>query len=423
MNIGIQTWGSNGDIRPFIALADGLKKAGHKVTLVVTSIDNRNYADTCHTLGIQYQQIPAHVDFNMQDFAKRTFRMNTLQWLIELLEESFFPYEQDIYQAAQRLALDNDVVIGHHFLYPLKLAATKQHKPHISVTFCHAAIPTQQAPFRFPNLGATLNAWQWRLLHASFDWTLKKRLSRLWFAEGMPPFKHVFDSLLNSHLLNLVAVDPFLCKVSNEWQATNQLCGFLNLPDYAEDWQASPALQDFLQAGEKPVYMTFGSLQQAVPEWSMDLFIEAARLADCRAIIQTSSARYSAETQQGKLFFIGRHPHQPLFQHCAAVVHHGGAGTSHAATLSGCPSIVVPFMDEQLFWACQLQKANIAPAPLPAKNVTAKKLAGRLQAVLYSAYADEMWDFAQAAKQAISPTQGVANAVALIEQAIKTSNP
>ena len=169
--------------------------------------------------------------------------------------------------------------------------------------------------------------------------------------------------------------------------------------------------------------MTFGSLQQAVPEWSMDLFIEAARLADCRAIIQTSSARYPAETQQGKLFFIGRHPHQPLFQHCAAVVHHGGAGTSHAATLSCCPSVVVPFMDEQLYWACQLQKANIAPAPLPAKKVTAKKLAGRLQAVLYSAYADEMWDFAQAAKQAISPTQGVANAIALIESVACIKKP
>jgi sterol 3beta-glucosyltransferase len=415
MNIGIQTWGSNGDIRPFIALADGLKTAGHRVTLVVTSIDNRNYAETCQTVGIAYQQIPARVDFDMQAFAQRTFKMNTLQWLIALLEACFFPYEQEIYQAAQNLVAEHDLVIGHHFLYPLKISALKQHKPHISVTFCHAAIPTSiHPPFRFPDLGRVINAWQWRLLNGLFDWVLKKRLSRLWFAEAMPPFKHVFDSLLNSDLLNLVAVDPFLCPVKEEWQAVNQLCGFLNLPEHAEHWQPSSALQAFLQAGEKPVYMTFGSVQQAVPEWSMTLFIEAARLAGCRAIIQTSSNNYPADTQQDSVFFIGRHPHQPLFQHCAAVVHHGGAGTSHATTLSGCPSIVVPFMDEQLFWGCQLQQMGLAPSPLPVKNATAEKLAQRIKIVLASA---DMAHRAQQAKQSISPMQGVLNAVRLIEAA------
>jgi hypothetical protein len=75
-------------------------------------------------------------------------------------------------------------------------------------------------------------------------------------------------------------------------------------------------------------------------------------------------------------------------------------------------------MDEQLFWGCQLQRTRLAPAPLPAKHATARKLADRLEAVLYSEYADEMEDFAQYAKQSISATQGVLNAVALIERAI-----
>jgi UDP:flavonoid glycosyltransferase YjiC (YdhE family) len=53
MKIGIQTWGSNGDVRPLLALADGLQKAGHRVTLVVSSIDNQNYAAICQQLGIR----------------------------------------------------------------------------------------------------------------------------------------------------------------------------------------------------------------------------------------------------------------------------------------------------------------------------------------------------------------------------------
>ena len=174
MKIGIQTWGSNGDVRPLIALADGLQNAGHTVTLVVSSIDNRSYQETCERLAINYLHIPARIDFDMEGFAQRTFRMNTLQWLITLLEVSFFPYEAEIYQASQQLAADNDVLIGHHFLYPLKLAAKKQNKPHISVTFCHAAISTDvHPPFHFPDLGRVINRWQWRLLNAIFDWLLK----------------------------------------------------------------------------------------------------------------------------------------------------------------------------------------------------------------------------------------------------------
>ncbi|MDD4963918.1 MAG: glycosyltransferase [Gallionella sp.] len=415
MKIGIQTWGSTGDIMPFIALADGLIQAGHQVTLVVSSIDNRSYQETCESLGIRYRQIPAQIDFDMQDFAKRTSRMTTPQWLIVLLESSFFPYEQEMYQAATQLAAEHDLLIGHQFLYHLKLAAIKHHKPHISVMYCHMLIPTNTSPpFLLPNLGGSLNRWQWRVLNSGLDWVLKKRLGRLWFAAGMPDFKYIFDSLLRSDLLNLVIVDPLLCPVSHEWQAVHQLCGFVNLPERTEHWQPSTALQTFLAQGEKPIYMTLGSGQQSVPEWSMALFIQAAQLAGCRAIIQTSSDNYPADTQQNNVFFIGRHPYPPLFQHCAAVVHHGGAGTSHVVTQSGCPSIVIYSMHEQLFWGAQLQRAGLAAAPLAIKRATAEKLVERIKTVLASS---DMTKRAQQAKQSMSNTQGVLNAVRLIEEA------
>jgi UDP:flavonoid glycosyltransferase YjiC (YdhE family) len=158
MKIGIQTWGSNGDVRPLLALADGLQKAGHRVTLVVSSIDNQNYAAICQQLGIRYQQIPEYIDFDMEGFAKRSFKMNPLQWLNALLDEAFFPNEQTIFDAAQTLVSENDYVIGHHFLYPLKLAALLQKKPFYSVTFCHAAIPNRiLPPFRFPDVGRFFN--------------------------------------------------------------------------------------------------------------------------------------------------------------------------------------------------------------------------------------------------------------------------
>ena len=212
MKIGIQTWGSNGDIRPMIALVDGLQKAGHTVTLVVTSLDNRNYSEECAQFNISYQQIPELINFDLELFAQQTFRMNTARWLVSLLDTAFFPYEDCIYQASGQLAENNDLVIGHHFLYPLRIAAFKHNKPFHSVMFCHGVIQAvSHPPFRFPNLGKRLNPLQWRLMDITFDFILKKKLTRLWNDEGMPKIKHVLSELLTSDRLNLVAVDPVFC--------------------------------------------------------------------------------------------------------------------------------------------------------------------------------------------------------------------
>ncbi|MGZ4990278.1 MAG: glycosyltransferase [Methylobacter sp.] len=413
MKIGIQTWGSNGDIRPMLALADGLQKAGHTVTLVASSIDNHSYREICGQLQINYRQVPEHIDFDMQDFAGRSFKMNPLQWLRALLDKAFFPHEQAVYQAARQLVADNDYVIGHHFLYPLKLAALQQHKPFFSVTLCHAAIPNPAVPpFSFPDLGPHINTLSWRLLDIVFNWALKKPLTRLWREAGQTPPANVLTELLTSQQLNLVAVDPWFCRPFKRLQAHHQVCGFLNLTEDSRYWTIPAKLAEFLDNGEAPVYMTFGSLQQAVPDWSMELFLEAAALAGCRAIIQTSSARYPADSQSDQVYFIGRHPHQPLFKRCAAIVHHGGAGTTHAATLAGCPSVVVPFMDEQLFWARQLQALGLAGKPLPAKKVAAVALAKGIRTVLDS---KPIQDNAKQASLAMQTSHGVAQAIKLLE--------
>jgi sterol 3beta-glucosyltransferase len=413
MKIGIQTWGSNGDIRPMLALADGLQKAGHQVTLVVSSIDNHSYHRICEQMRIVYRQMPEHIDFNMQDFAQRSFRMHPLQWLRALLDEAFFPCEQAVYQAAQQLVADNDYVIGHHFLYPLKLAALQQQKPFYSVTLCHAGIPNPNIPpFSFPDLGCHINKLSWKLLDVLFNWALKKPLSRLWLEAGEIPPANMLTELLTSQQLNLVAVDPLFCPSSKHWQPHHQICGFLNLTEDAQHWTIPAKLAEFLDNGAPPVYMTFGSLQQAVPDWSMELFLEAVTLAGCRAIIQTSSKRYPADSIIDQVYFIGRHPHQPLFKHCVAIIHHGGAGTTHAATRSGCPSVVVPFMDEQLFWARQLQSLGLAGKPLPAKKVSAVTLATGIRTILDS---KTMQDNAKQASQVMQTNDGIARAVQLLK--------
>jgi sterol 3beta-glucosyltransferase len=413
MKIGIQTWGSNGDVRPFLALADGLQKAGHQVTLVATSVDNQNYQGICDQLGINYRQIPEHIAFDLEDFTRRSFRMNSLRWVRTLFDEAFFPFEQVIYEAAKALVAENDYVIGRHVLYPLKLAALQQNKPFFSVNFCHSAIPSGRfAPCGVPDMGRYLNPVYWKLLDAASNWAFKQPLTRLWRSMGQTPPANVLSELLTSQQLNLVAADPLFCLGSEEWQPFNQICGFLEFTEDSRRWALPDSLQAFLDQGPAPVYMTLGSFQQSVPEWSMDLFLQAVDLAGCRAIIQTSADRYPSDSQTGNVYFIGGHPHQPLFKHCAAVVHHGGAGTTHAATRSGCPSIVIPFMDEQLFWGRRLQQLGLAVKPLPVKSVTAQNLADAIGATLSTtSYRNR----AQHASQTMQTNDGVARAIELLQ--------
>lgn len=418
MKIGIQTWGSNGDVRPLLALADGLQKVGHQVSILVSSIDNQSYQAICDQLQIPYRQIPEHINFDMEDFAERSFRMNPLQWLRALLDEAFFPSEQMIYQAAQTLVAENDCVIGHHFLYPLKLAALLQEKPFYSVTFCHAAISNPVAPpFGFWDLGKYFNPVSWKLLDVVFNWILQQPLTRLWREAGQVPPANMLSELLTSQQLNLVAVDPIFCPGSENWSAFHQSCGFLNLIEDTQRWVWPESLLAFLNEGPAPIYMTFGSLQQAVPEWSMDLFLQAVEQIGCRAIIQTSSSRYPAGSQQNRVYFIGKHPHQAVFARCAAVVHHGGAGTSHSTTLAGCPSVVIPFMDEQLFWARQLRSLGMAGKPLPAKKVVATTLAQAIGHILSKPCYKEQ---AQRMSQQMQANHGVARAIELLTEQFKS---
>ncbi len=414
MKIGIQTWGSNGDIRPMIALANGLQQHGHQVTLVASSLDNRCYSDECKALNIDYRQIPEKFNFDLETFAQKTMRMNMAQWLNALLDMAFLPYETIMLEAATQLAAENDLLIGHHFVYPLKIAAYQANKPCYSICLCHAIIESStNAPFSMPDLGKWLYPLQWKLINYAFDLLFKKKLTQLWQKQNMPAIKHVLNELICSQELNLVAVDPIFCPDHKSWASHHIACGFLNLQTQHTPWTAPESLTSFLKQGAAPVYMTFGSLQKTIPEWSMDLFIDAAQLAGCRAIIQTSSPRYAENSQHGQCYFIGLHPHHPVFQQCAAIIHHGGAGTTHSATYCGKPSIILPFMDEQLFWGQILSKKDIAPPPLKLKHATAKKLAQRIQTLLNNQnYSDQ----AKKAGQQLVESDGVANAVQLIEK-------
>jgi UDP:flavonoid glycosyltransferase YjiC (YdhE family) len=158
--------------------------------------------------------------------------------------------------------------------------------------------------------------------------------------------------------------------------------------------------------------MTIGSMSAADPsnEETTRLFTEAAMLAGCRAIVQTGSP--PVEPGPPDVLYIQQAEHHLVFPRCAAVVHHGGAGTSHAASRAGRPSIVVEHVTDQAFWGGVLHRAGIAPAVLHRRTVNAAVLARAITAVLSSS---AMQEKARGIGESMRREDGVKRAVGLIE--------
>ncbi|MBY0496117.1 MAG: glycosyltransferase [Cyanobacteria bacterium] len=387
MRIGIHTWGSEGDIRPFVALGAALSRRGHAVDLIYTEIGERRYEAVATSLGFTARAIASPVLADPQ-------RMDDLGWKLvntrNPLEQGLIiskallePIADVAYEAALEQAARSDLLIQHFILHPARAAADKAGTPQITVTFQHMMTPSRFiCPQAMPCLGEWGNVLEWRLARFALNQTLLKDVNRFRTRAGLPRFADLALDAWPSHRLNLLASSPAFLDRPSDWPAWHQLCGFLELPSHEHE-STSPDVDQFLGAGTPPVFMGFGSL---MPEEGSRLletvavFEEAARIAGCRAIIQADVEKAATD----RILYIKRTPHKLVFPRCAAVVHHCGAGTTHATLRAGAPSIPVPHVSDQFAWAGELRRLGAAPRMLRRNQWSANKLASRISEVLHS---------------------------------------
>src|SRR5450830_1456312 len=381
MKIGMQTWGSHGDVRPFLALAGGLTAAGHDVTLVISSIDGRVYAGSDAAPGVTVRVI-AFPDMSPDQAVRMTreiYRTANPMWQVEaILRLGMVPVEGELFAAAQALCAECDTVIGHHFLYPLQTAAEQAGRPYVSVFLSHAGIPSA---FRHPlgDFGRAGNRLLWWLTRHAFNRVLKQWPDRLRQLSGMAPAPDMVDLWL-SPWLTLVGVSPQICTRRPDWPDSVQVCGFLDMPNFDV-------------------------------EGSLALLTRAAELAGCRAIIQGPSWQDCGFASSERILYVAAAPHHAIFPLCRAILHHGGAGTTQAATLAGRPSIVVAHIGEQEHWGKELHRLGIAGKPARRRSTSARQLARKIVEVLE---APGMTQRAEIVGAAMREENGVAAAVALI---------
>lgn len=427
MKIGMQTWGSHGDIRPFLALAEGLQQAGHDVSLLITCVDSAIYQgiNSIHGVKITVLASPVVNEEQAVHIGQVIVKTrNPLAQMVKILRLCFDPVEDVMFAAAQKLSAESDLLIGHYFLHPLQVAAEKAGKPYISVMLSHAGVPSAyDHPNSVAALGKTGNRVLWWITKKLLHRYLRHYPDRLRAQLGMPPTHDIVSQIWITQPLTLLAVSPQFGRRQDDWPAGVEVCGFLDMPNHAVEGQIPPALADFLRAGAVPIYMTFGSLMpkaMAAQTQTLQLLTQAAKLANCRAIIQSPTWQACGFTSSDQVLYIAAAPHHAIFPHCQAVLHHGGAGTTQSATLSGRPSIIVPHISEQEHWARELRRLGIAGKAIKRRSLTAAALAREIKRVLST---PAMASKAEAVAKAMRQEDGVKRAVALIEERFGHSMP
>jgi vancomycin aglycone glucosyltransferase len=200
--------------------------------------------------------------------------------------------------------------------------------------------------------------------------------------------------ILNSHRtkLGLDSVDDIRSHILTDqpWLACDSTLG--PWPDSADQavfqtgaWMLKderlldPELEAFLDAGEAPIYFGFGSI--SAPQGLSEAMIRSARALGRRAILLRGWADLTLVDNAADCIAIGEVNHQALFKRVAAVVHHGGAGTTHAATRGGAPQVLIPQHYDQYYWAGRVEQLGIGTAH-PTSAPTADSLTSGLEQVL-----------------------------------------
>ena len=189
-------------------------------------------------------------------------------------------------------------------------------------------------------------------------------------------------------VLGLHCYSPLVQPTPADWPETIITSGYWFL-DQSAEWQPPEDLLTFLEAGPPPVYIGFGSMTGSKPEKLGRVALEALAQSGQRGIFGLGWGGISAKNLPSNVYKMESVPHDWLFPQMAAVVHHGGAGTTAAGLRAGIPSVIVPFFGDQQFWAGRVRDLGVGPPPVPKKKLTADRLS---QAIRVAVSNDEMSD-------------------------------
>ena len=421
MNIFIVTLGSRGDVQPYVALGKGLKTAGHTVTLCTSSSFEPIISEHGLTYGYMNNGL---MDLMESDEARDAMENMTNPWEWIKAARSLWkragPLQQallnDSWQSAQEA--NPDLIIFHPKTFGGVHFGEKLGVPVILALPFPMLVPTAEFPgLGFPTwkLGGWYNRLTYRLTLKATALATRKYIKEWRKANNMSPRK--MDLLHNSvgdHIPVLHSFSKHVVPEPGDWPANATATGYWFLGRLGA-WQPPDRLQEFLNAGEPPVYVGFGSMAGRHPQRVTRVVIEALQQAKVRGMIASGWGGLEASDLPDSILKIDEAPHDWLFPRMAAVVHHGGAGTTAAGIRAARPTVICPFFGDQPFWGRRIRELGVGSEPIQQKKLTVDNLA----AAIREATIDQtIQQNAEALGKEIRGEDGVGKAVAVIEKTL-----
>lgn len=417
MQITIIAGGSRGDVQPYVALGRGLKDAGHRVRLLSS--------DDFQGLAEEYDLDFFTTGGSSQAVAQRLQGLSEQGKTLEVLSQMRKASENQAIQAAERglMACEgSDLLLGglsglfsgkalsEKLGIPLLLAYLVPFTP--TSAFPGALTPVPQTPLtRWLNKPSHLLAQQimWQSFRSADN---KARTEVLHIARA--PFWGPFAAVKKQPLPVLYGYSRHVLPHPHDWSDREQVTGYWQL-EPSQDWEPPADLLHFLQSGPPPVYIGFGSMSSNKPEEAAEIALQALQRTGQRGVLYAGWGGLKREQLPAHVFMTESIPHTWLFPRMAAVVHHGGVGTTAAGLSAGVPSIVVPFFADQPFWGQRVHNLGVGPRPIPRKRLNADNLT---QAITEAIENEEMRKRAAVLGEKIRAENGIARAVTIIEKSM-----
>jgi sterol 3beta-glucosyltransferase len=413
MLITILAGGSRGDTQPYIALGLALKQRGCEVRIAT----HENFESFVRGYGLDFHPIRGDVTAVATGEMGREAAQadNPLKVLLSFnkLKALVFDLQKDFYDACA----GSDAIVYHPGATIGYFTAQKMKIPSIfGAPFPMS--PTREFPalifYNAPRLGRTYNLTTHRIFEQIMWQTSGSAVKDFWKKEfGRAPdnFVSPYGKQTTRQLPTVISCSDHVFPRPADWPEGVHNTGYWFLDEEA-GWTPPADLADFLQKGEPPVYVGFGSVGDSTQaEKTTKLVIEALQRSGQRGLLATgwSGMKKMDQLPEG-IFMLESAPHSWLFPRMKAVIHHGGAGTTAAGLLSGVPSIIIPHANDQFAWGRRVIELGVGPKPIPRKKLSVEKLSEAIQTAL----TDEIQAKARELGKKIQAEDGAGNAAKII---------
>ncbi len=359
MKIVLAPFGSRGDVEPMIALGETLRGRGHEVVFCVPA----EFVERIRGLGFEcHRGGPAFGNFF--DGTQNEFK--TLWRVFKTIPEQF--------STLKTACVGADAVVGAMLQFAAPSVAEASGIPYFYSVYSPAYLRTAKLPplsLGVRRLPPMVHRALWGFQDAMTP-VLGGVLNRERRTLGLPGVRSIYHHLLKPETV-LTAFDPELTPLPDDIDLPRPL-GMWRIPEHRP---LEPELEAFLNAGQPPVCIGFGSMKHKNPLRLAELCVEAARKSGFRAML---AAKDEGPAPDG-CFRVGDVSHAALFPRVAAVVHHGGIGTTVSAALAGVPQLVVPHLGDQFYHGYRVAGLGLGPEPVPLRRLTVAGLADSLRII------------------------------------------